>query len=451
MDWSLYEKNCYLLARSEKEYLADGSFNGRVEKLIAGLSAEDYPRAVALMEKMISYAPEYYEAEKRYAPILIYKSEPICYGILNHFADCMRAALEELGETTEVFDGTARPLDELRECAKKPYKAVLGIQSYFFSIRLVSGTLLHDYFRAPLFNMLFDHPAVMHEHWIHAPQNLTVLTHDRNYLDFLRRYYADKVRATLLPPGGEGCGESVRKSFDLTFVGTCRSWRNHLQELKELNRRYKGLARKLIYEMKRHPNDTYEVCFEKVAAARGETYDTERLREQMHEMQKTYLVVSDYYRERILYTLLDAGIRLDVFGDSWNAPGFFGYPNLIRHPELSQEECLKAYAASRLSLNIMTWHKAGMTERIANMLLCRTVVVTDKSAYLEEHFCDGADMVFFDLEHLEALPDKIRRLLADGQKQTEIAEAGYEKAREGHTWRARAEQLLTLIEQHTGA
>jgi spore maturation protein CgeB len=93
----------------------------------------------------------------------------------------------------------------------------------------------------------------------------------------------------------------------------------------------------------------------------------------------------------------------------------------------------------------MSWHKAGMTERIADMLLCGTVVVTDKSDYLEEHFTDGTDLVFFDLEHIERLPDQIRSLLSDEQKQRRIAEAGCKNAQENHTWNIRAQQFTGLL------
>jgi hypothetical protein len=445
MDWDKYEKDCYLLARNEKQYLNDKTFDDRVQRLLEAAAPEEQAQAVSIMEQMISYAPLYREAEKKYAPILLYKSESICYGILNYFADCMKTELEKLGETVEIFDSTQQPLENLIQLAKQTYKAILGIQSYFFSLRLQNGELLHDRFHAPMFNMQLDHPAVMHKHLVNAPKNLTILTHDRNYQKYLQTYYKGLVKAELLPPGGEAYAGTVQKKYDLTFVGSFHGWKDWLPELKVLNRKTHGLARRLVHEMQHHPHDTYEACFERILDIEHPGCSMEEKRELMYECRASYCCVMNYYRQKILTTILDAGIELHVYGDTWNKKEWAGYPNLVRHAAVDASKVLEVYAESRLSLNIMSWHKAGMTERIANMLLCRTVVVTDKSDYLEEHFTDGTDMVFFDLEHIELLPDRIRSLLSDEPKQRRIAEAGCKNAQENHTWSIRARQFIELL------
>lgn len=452
MDWISYERNCYLLARNEKKYLADGSFNGRVEKLISAISPEDYQQAVKILEKMVSYAPEYYKAEEKYAPILIYKSEPVCYGILNHFADCMKNALEELGETVEIFDSTRQPLEGLIELSKQKFKAVLGIQSYFFSLRLKNGGLLHDHFHAPLFNMQLDHPCVMHTHLIDPPQNFTLLTHDVNYQQYLKKYYGNPIQSELFMPGGEPSPKipsGADKIYDMTFVGSFYPWKGWSDSVKAADKKYAGLVRRLIGEMKNHPNDTYEACFERILTKLNLDYSIEQKRQILYECQTAYYCVMNFYREKIVRTILDAGIELHVYGDSWNTADWDRYGNLKRHAAVDGEGALIVYSGSRLSLNIMSWHKGGMTERIANMMLCKTTVVTDKSSYLRDHFTDGEDIVLFDLERIEQLPGKIKQLLSDGQKLEEISEAGYKKAREYHTWNARAEQFLGLVDKYS--
>ena len=40
----------------------------------------------------------------------------------------------------------------------------------------------------------------------------------------------------------------------------------------------------------------------------------------------------------------------------------------------------------KVGLNIMTWHKYGMTERIANICLSGAVCLTDSSEYLRNNF-----------------------------------------------------------------
>ena len=37
-------------------------------------------------------------------PILIYKESPVCYNVLNHFADQLGNAFIQLGETVEYYN-----------------------------------------------------------------------------------------------------------------------------------------------------------------------------------------------------------------------------------------------------------------------------------------------------------------------------------------------------------
>jgi glycosyltransferase involved in cell wall biosynthesis len=445
MEWEQYEKACFLLARNEREYLKDNTFNDRVQSLIRQIPEGRQEEALAFMEAMVSYSPKYEEMEQKYLPILIYKTEPICYGILNHFADRMCEELERLGECVEIFDIAEHPLDDLREWSRKKYKAVLGFQAYLFSIRMVNGDNLHDYFHAPMYNMFLDHPAVMHKHLMNAPKNMTILTHDRNYQEYLRTYYDGYVETQILLPGGEGYKGTAQKEYALTFVGSYHNWRNWIPALKDINRKTHGLARKLVHEMRHHPNDTYEACFERILTGDRLDYSIEQKRDILYECQSTYCCVMNYYREQIIKIILESGLELHVFGDTWREPCWEQYSNLIIHSGQEGEAALKLYAQSEVSLNIMSWHKDGMTERIANMMLNRTVVVTDGSRYLKEHYQDGRELLFYDLEHLEELPGMIRTLLENREQRESIVQQAYKRAVSEDTWGNRAEEFLRIL------
>ena len=97
------------------------------------------------------------------------------------------------------------------------------------------------------------------------------------------------------------------------------------------------------------------------------------------------------------------------------------------------------------SLNVMRWHKDGFTERIANALLQKSVVVTDRTTYLEQNFINDEEMLIFGLDKIKELPHRIRLILSDEQLRGSIAERGYKKAKEQHTWNKRAEDLLMLM------
>lgn len=392
------------------------------------------------LEEVLKNAYEDIRKEDNHLPILIYKSEGVCYGILNHFAERFGNELEKLGETIQYFDAEKSPLDDLLVLAKNTYKAVIGIQSYLFSIKLTNGEYLHDLFDAPIFNMILDHPAAMYPNLIDAPGKLIVLTHDRNYKAYIERYYPEINEVDIISPGGDESASKCEKEYSLSFVGTSRDYHFWVDEVEALEKKYPGKIYALVEKMKTCPDETYESAFEEVFGA----VDIQR----MNECKAVYLLVMNYFRDKILRTILDAGIELHVFGNSWNNSIWDGYDNLIIHKELSQEETLEVYSKSKLTINIMSWHKDGMTERIANAMLNRAVVISDKSRYLEENFTTGEDIVLFSLNEIDKLPAKLTELIADDAVIASISAKAYDKAVKKESFAAKAKVLLELINKY---
>lgn len=403
-----------------------------------GCDSEDYVYIQNLLEAFWQSKREELKQSFLNAPILIYRSEDICYGLLNHFSDIMAEELKLLGENVEIIDTTETPLENLKELSGKYYKAILGIQTYLFSIKYQDGRNLHDFIFGPKFNMQFDHPACMYKHFTNGPKEHFILTHDRNYSSFIQRNYKNIKATYILPPAGEEYEKAVDKIYDLIFIGSYRNPKDWTEEIAQLDVKYKGKATLLINRMIKYPNETYE---DAVKYIMGDNILTELY----YDLKQTYFYVMNYYRELIIQTVLKAGIELHVFGDSWKQEHLKKYDNLIIHKEITWEESLKVYAQSKASLNIMSWHKDGMTERIANMMLNKTVVISDSSTYLEENFVNGRDILLFNLEEIKKLPELIRMVLQDENLQYNICKNAYEKSCNMDTWHVRAKQFLEIV------
>ncbi len=78
-------------------------------------------------------------------------------------------------------------------------------------------------------------------------------------------------------------------------------------------------------------------------------------------------------------------------------------------------------------------------------MLHKTVALTDDSRYLRENFTDGRELVYYDLGHLEELPEQVFRLLRQPERMYDIACLGYKAAIAHHTWERRAETLLSYL------
>ena len=74
-------------------------------------------------------------------------------------------------------------------------------------------------------------------------------------------------------------------------------------------------------------------------------------------------------------------------------------------------------------------------------MLAKAVVVTDDSTYLRREFTDGRELVMFRRQELGTLPERVFDLFGHLERAQEIADCGYAAARDGHTWKSRAEYL----------
>lgn len=448
MDWESYKKECYLLSRYKDKYLADKSFDSRTTKLIE--EGVKYPegKGIAYMEAMISRGDEYREAEELWAPILIYVGDPLCYGVLDSFARRFGEALERTGETVEYYDIGKNDIGGLADFVGQTYSAVIGMQSYAFAVTLKDGTNLHDKINGPKYNMIFDHPVWLREHLLNGPEDYYVLTHDINYVNFVKTYFPKIKGAYLLPPGGVPADEIKpvgSRKYPLSFVGSYHDWRLWKHQVSEVNRRTKGVARAFMRYMLRFPDKTWEDGLSDVLASLGRITFADEFRDILFEVKPVCFVVMSYFREMIIDAIAESGIEMHVFGDSWNVPRYEKYDNIIRHPDVTPDESLEIYSDSKVSLNIMSWHKSGMTERIANMMLRGTVMATDISSYLADNYVSGEDFIEMKLNGIDKIPDKLKEIISDDERLQKMSESALMKACNRENWDERASRMLWIL------
>lgn len=438
------QTDCYLIGRYKDTLLSMGVFDDAV----LGVLSAGNDTTTEYLKKMLVRSEEYYRIYDATQPVLIYTGEETCYGVLNEFAQNLGDALERQGAAVEYFDLSRHSYKDLYVYVGKRFRAIVGMQTYLFSVKMEDDSFLHDKMEAPLFHFVFDHPIRMRNHLEEMPARECVLTLDRNYVGFIETYY--NHRAKFLPPGGccAGWAEANRKEYGISFLGSYgEGVLKYLKEERQEDREWGHLMSRYVLYMKKHLQETPESVFEKTLEYYGISCTKEEFLERFHRARWASLRLANHYRNKVVAILLKEGIKLHVFGDSWKRSPLWGHPGLIWHEAVTGEEALKVYARSRLSLNIMTWHKDGFTERIANAMLQRSVVVTDRTTYLEQNFEDEKELLMFDLAEMERLPARIKELLSDEEHCKQIAQAGYQKAAREHTWDDRAGTLLKWISE----
>lgn len=449
-NWESFRTDCYVTGKYQRELLDSGYFDPVVAALLERAAASQYwESGAAWLEKMIGHAPEYYVIDDNTRPILVYKTNGIAYNLLNIFAEELAHSLLLLGQRVEVFDVQEEGTQALTRFIGMRFKAVIGIQSYVFMVMMLDEvTLIHDLITGPKYNMILDHPAFLKEAFSSVPKDYHLLLHDRDYLVYVDRYFKNIGKSYHFSPAGVIPDKLYdgKKKYNISFIGTYHDYRERLSVIKEYGRKNRFFAARYMRIMRRNPNLTAESAFQKMLDYYGLQVSDEVFCDSFNEFRQVSYCIMLYYREKVIRTLLDGGIRIDVFGDTWKESPFIKHENFIHHPSVNVEKSLEVMQRSKLSLNIMSWHKDGFTERTAHALLCHSVLLSDKSTYLMENFTNGEELILFDLERLEELPQLVKSLLADGAKLEKIAERGFEKALQEHLWKHRGEELLSIIE-----
>ena len=388
---------------------------------------------------------EAYERIKRGTlPVAIQSGMKECQGALASFAQRFGEAIRAYGMGVIFLSSDAADMTDLFTVLSRPYAAIVGFQSVLFTQELSGGVYLGDMLGAKKCNFLFDHPIYATKEFNKPVKDMYILSQDETYAEYVRDKFPHMAGVYHFPPAGIRCAGEHEKKYDITFIGTYNNYRGLFSEIRGLPPQYRKLARRMLLRQRRHPNERAEQALEHVVDEMGfEPLPEEQFANTLYAMGNVVRLLMFYFREEIVKKLLRAGIDIDVYSYSWRQAPYSDDPHLHIHDEISYEESLSVMAESRLTLNVMSWHKGGMTERIANAMLNRSVVVSDGTTYLNRNYSDM--MLLFDLASYDDLPDRVRALLSDDARRDDMAEAAYKEAAKNHTWDARAREFIEIM------
>lgn len=108
-------------------------------------------------------------------------------------------------------------------------------------------------------------------------------------------------------------------------------------------------------------------------------------------------------------------------------------------------EMPKVFRQSKINLNFTIPNiKSGIPLRVWDVLGSKGFLLTNYQAEIPYYFTEGEDLVCFD--GIEDLRDKIAYYLAHDEERIQIAENGYRKVKEHHTYVRRIKEMLYIIE-----
>lgn len=294
-----------------------------------------------------------------------------------------------------------------------------------------------DLFQVECINYLLDHPYHYFDTLESAPSNATVACVDRNHVNYINRFYKHAYKSIFLPLAGEeikGNKEKLRnRSIDILFVGTYKKREEYLQ----LTEFQKNIIQKLI----NNPYKTLEEVIENDYKEQYLSMDDTIIKTLIEENRIIDMYMKFYYRNKVVKTLVEAGIDVEVYGTGWEEAEYYSNPHFIHQGTLSQEECLNKMLDTKIVLNVMPWFKDGIHDRVLNAMFAGAVCITDDSQYLKEEFEADKEYVSFTLEQIDNLPKIVYKLLNDLDYAQCIVDNASKKIFNKHSWSDRIKMI----------
>lgn len=383
--------------------------------------------------------------------VLIFSSREICYSSSNFFAHQLGAAFEELGFAADICEvSPEEDLDaKLEPLLAESYRVVVDFNSMLPRMELEDGTPYLDKLNGPFFDYILDHPLFHYTGLTSGVKNLHALVLDEAQALYVKNYYPKVTNVHMLPLGATKAlyeGEKERECRIL-FPGTYDSPEDVYEVVTSAPEPVCGMMKRLIERRIADPLISMEEAFREELAAKGAELTPEQFALFMNAMYAVDAYVRDYFRKEALDKLLAVGIPVTVMGEGWAKYSYKDEHSLRRERGVPFGLSFERIAKAHVLLNVSPIFNRGMHDRIPAGMANKTVVLTDENPYLTAKFTDRREMCFYSLKRMESLAEQAERLLTEPKLREEIAENAYRAFEAHHTWKCRAEQILTWTEK----
>ncbi len=386
-----------------------------------------------ITEKIVELSPVY-------DPIVIVEGNDICYGTPREIVQALGKAYETLGE--KVIYISSDGIDVLQDVINKrgdKIKFFVGAQSI-----LLNATFFQNMKNVPKVQIIMDNPLFLDNFYEGYNDSYFTFIQDYKYVEMVKKYIGFN-NADYLPFAGErGSGCYGNKKYNLSFVGSYKAPIKDFSGWSDIKIEY-------YQYMIEHPTASYDEGLKAFYDEKSICLSDSDIQRMMWEYREVCYEVAHFFRHKIIETVLSSNITIDVFGEAWKKYEGSGKENLIVHEELSSKEALDVYSESKVSLNIMSWHKAGVTERVANIMMSDAVCLSEMTDAIKKEFVvtgDKQQLVTFEIDKIEELPGIIRELLKDEIRCKKIVQNAHQECEMNHTWECRAIEIYNTLLNH---
>lgn len=372
---------------------------------------------------------------------------------LDFFSRQLDMAFQAMGYDTFLFDQTKE--EESAEALSHfaGYSDTILVTFNFEGISCensltdITGKLFWERRNIPCVNIAVDHPFYYPAYLSIQGKQFHAVSIDRLHMQYMETYYPKLRNSLFLPLGGTSLFPNgdykplARRTYDVVFTGNFTPKETFLTHINRHGEEYAAFYQAMLDELINDPSLPDDLVMTDHLLREFPDITKKELSQTMSNMIFIDTYIRFYFREKAVQTLVDGGVRVHCVGHGWDKLPCAHPENLTHEKNTTSLHCLERIADAKVSLNVMPWFKDGAHDRVFNSMANGSVCVTDPSIYLEENLMNGENVIFYDLKHLQELPEKVKALLADPSKLEEISEKGYALTMQQHTWASRAKTL----------
>ena len=378
------------------------------------------------------------------------------YDVVRHFIDDLAAAFQALGRETLVIDLTSKNhnVQLLQDAFSKECDFVCGfnLNGHDLGIGHEGIKFLRD-MGVPYVTILVDSPLYLFDKFrdintVGMPDNFLITCVDKHHLEVLK-HYSNVSFSTFLPHAGT-CAEGAerynnmdRRNKDVVF---CGSYSN--PNISWTDSPMKPLLDDVAEYMLSTENIQVQDALLQVLKTKNYSLSPEFFKRVLAMVVYVDIYIRNVRRARTITELVDAGIRLNLYGNGWEQLPCTKWCDI--HKAVSFDEMLKVMCDAKIILNLANFFTYGSHERVFSAMLNGAVALTDVNGYWQDEFVEDKEIVTYSMLQVNELPQKITTLLADLPQLDAIAQAGQKKAEKCHTWRERAQEIIKLVQMMDG-
>lgn len=370
--------------------------------------------------------------------ILVYKGKSQ-YNVLNYFAHSLTQELN-LFYPTKCIDLNKENAEEiLINEADKGVQLTIGFNA-------ISSKYTYLVKNIPHIAIFVDHPMYIYDNIDLKSKNVYVSCIDEERVGFLK----NKLNFTNGFILNHAVDRNIKfnisgeKTYDVVMLGGLKNPNRMRDEFKEKYSSNKEILQLIDYVTELGLNNSIfplEDLLDSVIQIMDLDIEINNISTLYRELFiDIELYLRSISRKRAIESFSDYNIH--VFGNIER--GIFQRDSKINvHNPIDNKQALEVLKQSKMSLNNSKFIYNGSHERVLLSAACGSINITNKTSYFESVF--GSNAIYYNDLILKSAKDKVQELLNNDNKRIEMCFNANEVVMKNHTWKNRAEQIISMI------